>query len=71
MPKITAHKRDAQVTLRIPTWLRHEMALSAKRDRRSLADVIVFALEAKKWCGHLLKKPDQPCPTCAREKGSE
>jgi len=38
-------KRDHQLTVRIPSALRTEIESIAERERRSIADIVVFALE--------------------------
>ena len=47
MPGMTkqSDKRDHQLTIRIPQWLRDELDKEAERERRSVADVVIFALE--------------------------
>lgn len=37
--------RDASITIRIPSALREAVERVAERERRSIADVIVFAIE--------------------------
>ncbi len=38
-------KRDHQLTVRIPQYLRDELDREAERERRSVADIVVFILE--------------------------
>lgn len=45
MPKATDQIRDSQITLRMPASLLDAIRSEAERERRSVADVIIFALE--------------------------
>jgi uncharacterized protein (DUF1778 family) len=44
MPK-EASVRDARLSIRIPAGLKEAIERAAERERRSVADVVVFALE--------------------------
>ncbi len=41
----TDEKREAQITIRIPQYLRDALDAEAARERRSIADLVIFALE--------------------------
>ncbi len=46
-PASDPNRREAQLTVRIPTYLREALDHDAETQRRSVADMIVFMLEAK------------------------
>jgi hypothetical protein len=52
----TEDVRDSQITIRIPTWVRKALEMEARTERRSIADIIVFTLEAKFEKSHSLVK---------------
>lgn len=56
MGKADESIRDAQITIRIPRWLRDALESEAKEQRRSIADIVVFALEEKYEKKHLVRK---------------
>ena len=39
--------RDARITVRIPSALKNALEREAERDRRSIADVLIFILEER------------------------
>ena len=43
----TDEKRDHQLTIRIPKYLRDALDQEANKERRSVADIIVFMLEER------------------------
>jgi hypothetical protein len=47
MPKVTSELRDEKVTIRMPSSLLAAIKREAERDRRSVADVMIFALEER------------------------
>jgi hypothetical protein len=49
-------ERHSQITIRIPTWMRKALEMEAHKERRSIADIIVFMLEAKFEKSHSLYK---------------
>jgi hypothetical protein len=56
MGKTDEDIRDAQITIRIPRWMRAALEDEAKVARRSIADIVVFALEEKYERKHVVKK---------------